>query len=620
MADNLLEHIGDLTQVVTQKDADFFEIESTDDSSEPISRKESRLQLKNNIASSGPVPDMVTTRISDAAGIHDFETVHAYLKGAIILRLGSLYRARNNFTSGTGFIADDWELIPPGKWGGLFGNIEDQTDLANILNDLKSRMESAEGILPDKANMIIQQQISPLSLAIIGSVLRLVTFDTTSTPGAPAAAGSITLDDGSHFDIDVAGDMTYTAADTTVTQIYTGGVWQVSSIDTGTSVVTAFLNTSGGAWESGTWVSGETRTDLAEVKQTADDAETKSTTALAGLATETLRAQTEEGKKLNKNATHANGSTVISNDDTHSGFGISTIQNDTGTFFGFGTNTDAGNPIMGGMTGQTAAAPAAGSMRLLFVVDSGGNIKVHLRKGKESPVGTADLDENDESLNKGEIITLINNAVSAVSQGLLTPGIIDKESNLPDASTVINGTYYVVQDLDVTAQGQQGRAWKNNALSATDWQIVIDNVYAPDETWLSLDVGGELTIAESIQALINGAVQNSQIEQTLPDSDDQADEDKLISRRAAFGLVPKQQDAVTDDIIGNRDLEDQAGDDTLVPIAEKKLTPWLQGIRNNLKSLFNNKEPSKYVAADEAAAQTYSTSNPTVMVFYPEED
>jgi hypothetical protein len=35
-------------------------------------------------------------------------------------------------------------------------------------------------------------------------------------------------------------------------------------------------------------------------------------------------------------------------------------------------------------------------------------------------------------------------------------------------------------------------------------------------------------------------------------------------------------------------------------------------------TLLDEKEPSKYIAADESAAETYSTSNPTIIVFYPE--
>ncbi|MDR1252916.1 MAG: hypothetical protein LBK62_12270 [Treponema sp.] len=246
--------------------------------------------------------------------------------------------------------------------------------------------------------------------------------------------------------------------------------------------------------------------------------------------------------RLNKSADHANGSTVISNDDASSGFDIATVQDDTGTHFNFGTNTDAGNPVLGGMDARPAASTTTGTRRLLFVTDSGGNIRVHLRKDKPFPSAASDLSEDDLILNKGEIQAIVNDIMAALSQGLKTPGVIDKESNLPDASEADNGTYYVVQELDVTAPGQQGRAWKNDTLSPDAWQVVIDNVYAPDEEWINLTQSGALTLDADKQALINEALQSSQVEQTLPESDDQADETKLISRRAAFGLVPKQQD------------------------------------------------------------------------------
>jgi hypothetical protein len=42
-------------------------------------------------------------------------------------------------------------------------------------------------------------------------------------------------------------------------------------------------------------------------------------------------------------------------------------------------------------------------------------------------------------------------------------------------------------------------------------------------------------------------------------------------------------------------------------------------ISTAVSGALSNKEPNKYVAADESAAETYSTANPTIMVFYPEE-
>jgi hypothetical protein len=133
MADNLLEHIGDLPQVINQKDTDFFEIQSINEAGNPVSSKESRLQLKNSMASSGPVPDMAETKVRDAAGAHDFETGRFYRKGAVIFRLGALYRAKNDFTSGTGFIADDWERVAQSEWGAITGTLADQADLAAAL-------------------------------------------------------------------------------------------------------------------------------------------------------------------------------------------------------------------------------------------------------------------------------------------------------------------------------------------------------------------------------------------------------------------------------------------------------------------------------------------------------
>jgi hypothetical protein len=41
-------------------------------------------------------------------------------------------------------------------------------------------------------------------------------------------------------------------------------------------------------------------------------------------------------------------------------------------------------------------------------------------------------------------------------------------------------------------------------------------------------------------------------------------------------------------------------------------------ISTAVQDALDSKEPSKYIAVDETSAQTYSTSNPTVMVFYPE--
>jgi hypothetical protein len=293
MADNLLEHIGDLPQTINQKDTDFFEIEGSDGSGNPTSNKESREQLKNNMAASGAVPVMVEARIAASIGARDFEANHPYKQSQLIFYTNGLYRARYAFTSGASFNSLDWQEIALSEWGEITGTLADQADLAAALE-----------------------------------------------------------------------------------------------------------------------------------------------------------------ARLNKSATHANGSTAINNDDDNDGLSVITTQDDTGTNFRFETNTEAGNPVIGGMVGRTAASTTTGSRRLLFVTDSGGNIKVHLRKDKPSPALPSDLSEDDTILNKGEIEAIVNDIMAALSQGLKTPAVIDKESNLPDASDEPNGTYYypdIIQTVGITA-------------------------------------------------------------------------------------------------------------------------------------------------------------------------
>jgi hypothetical protein len=50
--------------------------------------------------------------------------------------------------------------------------------------------------------------------------------------------------------------------------------------------------------------------------------------------------------------------------------------------------------------------------------------------------------------------------------------------------------------------------------------------------------------------------------------------------------------AVTDAKLGSRTLTDAGADSTLVAVAAKTLTSWLQGIRNNLKALFGKFDPA----------------------------
>jgi hypothetical protein len=144
MADSILEHISGLPQVSVQKGSDLFEIEGTDNEGNPKSYKESRLQLKNDAAASGPVPDMVDTRINSAAGARDFEPGYTYRKNALVFAARRLYRAKLAFTAGSLFDPGDWEEIPLGEWGKLIGALNDQADLAAALEKKADKIEYPE--------------------------------------------------------------------------------------------------------------------------------------------------------------------------------------------------------------------------------------------------------------------------------------------------------------------------------------------------------------------------------------------------------------------------------------------------------------------------------------------
>jgi hypothetical protein len=97
MTNKLLDRIGDLTQVVTQKDGDFFEIEGTDEDGKPISMKATRLQLKEDIALPGPVSDMVDEKV--AAETTERETANNALEQKIDTETQAKSEALNTETS-----------------------------------------------------------------------------------------------------------------------------------------------------------------------------------------------------------------------------------------------------------------------------------------------------------------------------------------------------------------------------------------------------------------------------------------------------------------------------------------------------------------------------------------
>jgi hypothetical protein len=80
-------------------------------------------------------------------------------------------------------------------------------------------------------------------------------------------------------------------------------------------------------------------------------------------------------------------------------------------------------------------------------------------------------------------------------------------------------------------------------------------------------------------------------------------------RVTSSGDMKLREDTATDTVIGNRTLEDNAGNSTLVSITAKNLKAWLQGLRDNIKALFTTKvdktsDASKVYGTDTDGEQT----------------
>jgi hypothetical protein len=81
---------------------------------------------------------------------------------------------------------------------------------------------------------------------------------------------------------------------------------------------------------------------------------------------------------------------------------------------------------------------------------------------------------------------------SIATSGLKTPASIDLESELPPIEETAKGTYYVIQDMDITAPGHQGRAWNDGVKDS--WSIVVDMINMPDGSTIVLSPEGKLVV------------------------------------------------------------------------------------------------------------------------------
>jgi hypothetical protein len=220
---------------------------------------------------------------------------------------------------------------------------------------------------------------------------------------------------------------------------------------------------------------------------------------------------------VNKTGANANGSTVFDNANSDDGLAISDTQPGTETIAAFETNHEAGNPVRIGHY-LKHISNAIDNYRLVGMIDSNGAKKLFLLKNKVSaPSTAAQIDPNDEVLNKGEIVTAINSAIGAIEMGLPFPNTIELESGLPDISSGAVTTFnYIIENMDVSSTDavRQGQAWV--AQGGTAWTKVVDLVNQLSLAAFKQLADGSWVLADDIQALIDGAVQGSQIQTTEP--------------------------------------------------------------------------------------------------------
>jgi hypothetical protein len=122
-----------------------------------------------------------------------------------------------------------------------------------------------------------------------------------------------------------------------------------------------------------------------------------------------------------------------------------------------------------------------------------------------------------------------------------------------------------------------------------DWIYVWDDTFDPGT--------GDIHVGETWAYAYDGSgwVELVRINEVqIQDDDTTLTIDPVSGKRkvkeGGIGATQLAAGAATDNIIGNRTLEDQSGSSALITVDAKNLTAWLQGFRNNLKILFSDKQ------------------------------
>lgn len=186
-----------------------------------------------------------------------------------------------------------------------------------------------------------------------------------------------------------------------------------------------------------------------------------------------------------------NGKTTINNDKITKGIAIESTNPDLNAKTNFNTHHKNGDgaPILNELTAEDNNDPL-NNVGLYTVKDKDGNLKILLMKDKERPVNSNYINEDDELLNKGEIVNLMNEKVYIAmleSKNDDTEVYVINDENLPKLvkeGLVISVNFDVTSErqkvfLKITSKGIQEQVNINLTRKADDRPMcfVRNNVY-----------------------------------------------------------------------------------------------------------------------------------------------
>ena len=213
----------------------------------------------------------------------------------------------------------------------------------------------------------------------------------------------------------------------------------------------------------------------------------------------------------------------------------------------------------------------------LVLLNNGYKKRLYLLKDKELPTNTSEVQSLDEVLNKKEIMDYVSAEIAEALTGVLPiPTVLALESELPDISEGSKETYYfVINNMNITSPilERQGRAWCG--VGATTWQKIVDTVNTLSSDSFQQKEDGSWIINEATQTLIDGAIQNSQITTTEPNSS--STDQEVTSAKSVYTGLEKRISKSSIDVIEPTSL---STDDT---VPSSKLINSMMG--GNLSSL-----------------------------------